>query len=105
MEPFLSIDCQRYVPNRFTLVHFLASRVRALNRGAEPRLPQARSNVELAMKETASGAFAAAEAERLMLAQAPADSLPEAVDTSEQELLEGMASRLPSEPLPLGKGI
>lgn len=64
MDPFVVLDCDRIVPNRFALALAAAARSRALNHGAEPRLvkPSA-STSELALNEIAEGCFTPAELE------------------------------------------
>ena len=58
MDPHVVFDCQKVLPNRFALTLAAASRIRALARGAEPRLDAVdRSVGDLALHEIAAGAF------------------------------------------------
>ena len=79
MDPLLTVECERFVPDRFALVLAAASRTRALGRGAEPRVPAVTApSYELAFREIAAGAFCAREIDELLLApwQAPEDAPP-----------------------------
>ncbi|HHV66568.1 DNA-directed RNA polymerase subunit omega [Ochrobactrum sp. 695/2009] len=58
MDTHVVFDCQRVLPNRFALTLAAASRIRALARGAEPRLDAVdRSVGDLALHEIAAGVF------------------------------------------------
>ena len=86
MNPLLPVDCDRFVPNCFTLVLAAAARARALNRGAEPRLPAvAAPPCELALREIAAGALGAEEIERLLLAPWSNDDDLEPPDSPDQD--------------------
>ena len=58
MDTHVVFDCQKVLPNRFALTLAAASRIRALARGAEPRLDAVdRSVGDLALHEIAAGVF------------------------------------------------
>lgn len=60
-------DCLREVPNRFSLVHLTAKRVRQLREGAPPMIPVKNKEVVVALREIAAGyvyPVSAAEAEK-----------------------------------------
>ncbi|WP_265976008.1 DNA-directed RNA polymerase subunit omega [Brucella intermedia] len=58
MDTTVVFDCQKVLPNRFALTLAAASRIRALARGAEPRLDAVDCSVgDLALHEIAAGAF------------------------------------------------
>ncbi len=60
-------DCLREVPNRFSLVHLAAKRVRQLREGAPPMIPVKNKEVVVALREIAAGyvyPVSAAEAEK-----------------------------------------
>ena len=60
-------DCLRQVPNRFSLVHMAAKRVRQLREGAPPMIAVKNKEVVVALREIAAGdvyPVSAAEAER-----------------------------------------
>ena len=58
MDPHVVFDCQKVVPNRFSLTLAAAARSRALGRGATPRLDlDDADGKEIALHEIASGVF------------------------------------------------
>ena len=60
-------DCLRQVPNRFSLVHLAAKRVRQLREGAPPMIQVKNKEVVVALREIAGGEVypvSAAEAEK-----------------------------------------
>lgn len=58
MDPFVVMECQKVLPNRFGLTLAAAARSRALRRGAEPRLAVSHEGTtELALQEIAAGVF------------------------------------------------
>jgi DNA-directed RNA polymerase subunit omega len=60
-------DCLKEVPNRFSLVHLTAKRVRQLREGAPPMIPVKNKEVVVALREIAAGyvyPVSAAEAEK-----------------------------------------
>lgn len=76
MDTFYTVDCGRFVPNPYHLVHVAAARTRALTRGAEPRIePNGEPVVLLALHEIAAGAFTP-------------DELPTLLDGPAREALE-----------------
>jgi len=59
MNPFIMQDCQKVLPNPFLLALTAAARVRALRRGAEPKvLCSPLPPTELALQEIAAGLLA-----------------------------------------------
>ena len=48
-------DCLEKVPNRFTLIHLAAKRVRQLRKGAEPFVLSDNSDNVIALREIAAG--------------------------------------------------
>jgi len=48
-------DCLREVPNRFSLVHLAAKRVRQLREGAPPLIQSKNKEVVVALREIAAG--------------------------------------------------
>lgn len=62
MNPFVAIDAQQAVPDRFALVLAASARSRALKAGAEPRVkPQRQATEEVALEEIATGAISQEE--------------------------------------------
>ncbi len=62
MDPFVVFDCEKLLPNRFSLALAAAARCRALARGAEPRSQKSvASTSDLALCEIGEGAFSPAE--------------------------------------------
>ncbi len=62
MNPFVAIDAQQAVPDRFALVLAASARSRALRAGAEPRVePKRQATEELALEEIATGAISQEE--------------------------------------------
>lgn len=60
-------DCLKEVPNRFSLVHMTAKRVRQIREGALPMIPVKNKEVVVALREIAAGyvyPVSAAEAEK-----------------------------------------
>lgn len=59
MDPNIVFDCEKVLPNRFGLALAAAARIRALNRGSEPRLrvADAGTTTECALREIAEGVF------------------------------------------------
>lgn len=70
MNPFIHLDCQRTVPNRFDLVHLAAGRSHSLARGEDPKVPATGPILDTALREIASGALTLSEMGRLWPAQA-----------------------------------
>ena len=62
MNPFVAIDAQQAVPDRFAQVLAASARSRALKAGAEPRVePQRQATEEVALEEIATGAISQEE--------------------------------------------
>lgn len=58
MDPNIIFDCEKVLPNRFGLALAAAARIRALNRGSEPRIGVADAGTtECALREIAAGVF------------------------------------------------
>lgn len=94
MDHVFTIECERHVPNRFALVHVAAARTRALNRGAEPRLPtNSSTNLHLALREIAAGAITPDEIEQLLHPRPAIEPPAERMRLDEQELLAGMGTK------------
>lgn len=64
MEMLFTVDCERFIPNRYALVH--AGVARALARGAEPRTEGDDSVGTLALREIAEGRFNPDEIQALL---------------------------------------
>lgn len=87
MDHVFTVECQRFVPNPYALVHVAAARARALRRGAPPRLEiEARSLGYAALREIAAGAFTSDELTTL-LTPPQLEERPDAIDVTESELL------------------
>lgn len=94
MGTIYTIDCERFIPNPYHLVHLAAARSRALSRGAEPRIePHGEPPVLLALREIAEGAFTRDELPTLLGDHAD-DALASLASkaASEDELRDGMAN-------------
>ncbi|NDW01430.1 DNA-directed RNA polymerase subunit omega [Salipiger sp. PrR002] len=71
MNPFVAIDAQQAVPDRFALVLAASARSRALKAGAEPRVePQRQAAEEVALEEIATGAISQEELRHFLPAPA-----------------------------------
>ena len=66
MEMLFTVDCERFIPNRYDLVHAGVARARALARGAEPRTEGDDSVGTLALREIAEGRFNPDEIQALL---------------------------------------
>ena len=98
MEHVFSVECQRFVPNPFALVHVAAARARAIQRGAPPRLQIENDSLgPLALREIAAGAFASGELERLLGQRHDFDDLPDTLDVTEGQLLTAAGGSFPAE--------
>jgi len=72
MDPFVTIDAQKVLPNRFGLALAGAMRCRALRQGDEPRLAlEGMTAQDLALNEIAARAFTDAELARFRIGQQP----------------------------------
>lgn len=90
MDPFVTIDAQQVLPNRFGLALAGAMRSRALRRGNEPRLAlEGMTTQDLALHEIAAGAFTDAELAPFRIGQQPAGLLR----APHQQLGAGFPSR------------
>ncbi|MBZ9719172.1 RNA polymerase rpb6 [Mesorhizobium sp. AD1-1] len=70
MDPLIVFDAQRTIPNPFALAVAAAGRVRALARGAAPRLAASpKSRPHLALSEIAGNAFEPREIEPFLLTE------------------------------------
>ncbi|SDR63514.1 DNA-directed RNA polymerase subunit omega [Rhizobiales bacterium GAS113] len=98
MNPLLPVDCNRFVPDRFALVHVAAARARALNRGTKPRLPAAAAPpCELALREIAAGTLTVEEIDQLLLEPlSPDDDDPAPARPTDQNELRDRGSERPS---------
>lgn len=90
MDPFVTIDAQKVLPNRFGLALAGAMRCRALRRGDEPRLAlEGMTTQDLALHEIAAGAFTDAELAPFRIGQQPVGRLR----APHQQLGAGLPSR------------
>jgi DNA-directed RNA polymerase subunit omega len=88
MDHVFTVECQRFVPNPYTLVHVAAARARALRRGAPPRLEtEGHSLGYAALREIAAGAFTSDELSTLLLPSPELEDRPDAIEATESELL------------------
>ena len=72
MKPFVAIDAQQAVPDRFALVLAASARSRALRAGAKPRVEaELQAPEELALEEIATGAISQEELLPFLPAPAP----------------------------------
>ncbi|MEW5914257.1 MAG: DNA-directed RNA polymerase subunit omega [Thermodesulfobacteriota bacterium] len=67
-------DCLRQVPNRFTLVHLAAKRVRQLREGAPPHLASKNKEVVVSLREIAAGHVYPVSAEEAAQERAEAEA-------------------------------
>ncbi|RJX34465.1 MAG: DNA-directed RNA polymerase subunit omega [Desulfarculus sp.] len=67
-------DCLRQVPNRFSLVHLTAKRVRQLREGAPPHLASKNKEVVVALREIAAGNVYPVSAEEAAQERAEAEA-------------------------------
>src|SRR3954451_16594700 len=68
MDPLIIFDCERVIPNRFSLALGAAARMRALSRGAEPRISEVRrASPDTALREISADAFSPNELQILLL--------------------------------------
>ncbi len=81
-------DCLREVPNRFSLVHLAAKRVRQLREGALPHLTSKNKEVVVALREIASGAVHPVSAEEAEIERAEAEARERERLAQAQEAME-----------------
>ncbi|MCB2189033.1 MAG: DNA-directed RNA polymerase subunit omega [Deltaproteobacteria bacterium] len=86
-------DCLRRVPNRFSLVHLTAQRVRQLRDGAPPMLESKNKEVVLALREIASGEIYPVSPEEAQEERARAEAREKARLFEASAALEARASR------------
>ena len=92
MEMLFTVDCERFIPNRYDLVHAAAIRARALARGAEPKMEGAESVSMLALREIAEGRFNPDEIQALLAsAWHRAEDLASLGHADEEALRDGLA--------------
>lgn len=100
MDHVFTVECQRFVPNPYALVHVAAARARALRRGAPPRREiDVRSPGYAALSEIAAGAFTSDELTTLLAPPLELEDRPDAIGVTESELLtsgRAIASGLPA---------
>lgn len=108
METVFAVDCQRFVPNPFTLVHVAAGRARQLSSGAEPRVTDVgHTSAATALMEIAAGTLSEDEIMAMLpwaRRESPQGVVPNAPGFDETELLEGMARSFAERPTYAGKG-
>lgn len=92
MEMLYTVDCERFIPNRFELVHAAATRARALARGAEPKMEGQESVSILALREIAGGRFNPEEIQALLASPwHRADDIASLNHADEEALRDGLA--------------
>jgi DNA-directed RNA polymerase subunit omega len=92
MEILYTVDCERFIPNRFELVLVAAARARAIARGAEPRVDGEGTASRLALREIAAGRFNSDEIQALLAPpRRDAEDLISVGVTDEEALRDGMA--------------
>jgi DNA-directed RNA polymerase subunit omega len=88
MDHVFTVECQRFVPNPYALVHVAAARARALSRGAPTRLEiEGRSHGYAALREIAAGAFTSDELTTLLVPPPELEDRPDSIEATESELL------------------
>jgi DNA-directed RNA polymerase omega subunit len=88
MDHVFTVECQRFVPNPYALVHVAAARARVIGRGALPRLEIEEHSPGLAaLREIAAGAFTSDELATMLAPPSELEDLPDAIDVAEGELL------------------
>ncbi len=81
-------DCLREVPNRFSLVHLAAKRVRQLREGAPPLIQSKNKEVVVSLREIASGAVYPVSAEEAEKERAEAEARERDRLAQAQQVLE-----------------
>ncbi len=81
-------DCLRKVPNRFSLVHLAAKRVRQLREGAPPFIQSKNKEVVVALREIAAGDVYPVSAEEAEKERAEAEARERARLAQAQQALE-----------------
>lgn len=81
-------DCLKLVPNRFSLVHLAAKRVRQLREGVVPHLASKNKEVVVALREIASGAVYTVSAEEAKIERAEAETRERERLAQAQEAME-----------------
>lgn len=95
MGTLYSVDCERFIPNRFHLVLVAAARAREIARGAVPRAEGEGSTGMRALREIAAGRIEPDEIQALLTS--PGRHQQELIaheETDEDALREGMAQAI-----------